>query len=217
MMRLFAICCLALLSSCISDENHSVEFRQARSFREIFEFAYHYRQSNFFDSAVTSLNKSLSKDKNFFLQVHDDSIQYREIDNAMYELSKENVVLYNLNRKELNYNDSVYTSLFEIDSLFSVMITQRHKGAIFLYSDTLSSKKDWFDLFSMMDTIKSIYRLNREAYSAKYFHKTYDKLDKGETTEVRNIIPYRFVIYFKNPFPPPQPLPIEFTTPVVTE
>ncbi len=82
------------------------------------------------------------------------------------------------------------------------MITKPRSGAIYLYSDTLTNKESWRDLFSMMDTILNIYNKHRAVYSLKYLKKPYDKLDKNELNDVRSKIRIYLAIYFRHPFPP---------------
>lgn len=192
-----------MLSSCIPDRNHFDEYKKAKTFASIFEFAYHNRESAYLDSAIIALNDTLSRDKNFYLRVNDDSIRCIHLnDNICYELRKDNVVLYNSNRKVLFYIDSTYTLQSKIDSLISKMITKPRSGAIYLYSDTLTNKESWRDLFSMMDTILNIYNKHRAVYSLKYLKKPYDKLDKNELNDVRSKIRIYLAIYFRHPFPP---------------
>lgn len=221
MKKLFLLLVILIVSACSKDKKRWIEIKENPRFSAIFEFAYNNRESIYLDSAIVILNDSLSIDKNFWLWIHDDSIELIKIDNSvMYKISKSRTILYNINSNELKYIDSTYTSQSSIDRLISNFIHKIEWGGFYIYSDTLSNKSDWSSLFSTIDKIVNAYQAERENYALFKYAIEYKKLDNLQKAEVIKKIRMPIAVYFKNPFPPPPPLTdqeLNFIIPDITD
>jgi len=191
-MKRLIVILIVFFWSCSLDNKQLIEFRDATTFIEIFQFAFNNRESKYFDSAVFSLNDSIKRDKNFYLRIYEDSIQKINLSGVNYELRKENIALYSLNKRELLYLDSIYSTKHSIDKMISYFIKTKIRGAIYLYSDTIINKSNWKDLFLLIDDISGLYKIAE--------------------------MPLRLVVYFKNPFTsPPSNLQKNYRTPMINE
>jgi len=181
--------------------------KRINSFSNIFKFAYNNRESIYLDSAIIMLDDTLSHTKDFWLWIHDDTIESIKIDNSIaYKIPKGNIVLYNVNLNTLQYIDSVYTSQSAIDSLISNFIQKIEWGGFYIYSDTLASKDDWKSLFSTIDKAVTAYKTERNKYLMDKYGMRYKKNIDSTKMEAIKKIRMSIAVYFRNPFPPPPPL-----------
>jgi hypothetical protein len=200
---------LTILSffSCSQDKKQWITVRENPKFATIFKFGYENRTSMYLDSAIAILNDSLLIYKNFWLWIHDDSMELIKVDNSIaYKIPKSRILLYNINSNEVKYIDSIYTSKSSIDSLISVFIHEIEWGGFYIYSDTLANKLDWSSLFSTIDKAVYAYLIERENYSILKYGIDYQKIDNTKKAEVIEKIRMQIAVYFRNPFPKPPPI-----------
>jgi hypothetical protein len=207
MNKIVTILLFLTIISCDSDKKQWRETKRISSFSNIFKFAYCNRESAYLDSALIMLDDSLSHSKDFWLWIHDDTIESIKIDHSvMYKIPKENIVLYNVNSNTLKYIDSVYTSKSAIDSIILNFVHKIQWGGFYIYSDTLVNKDDWSALFSTIDKTVNAYKTERERYSKNKYGIAYKNINDSIKKAVIRSIRMPIALYFKNPFPTPPPL-----------
>lgn len=196
-----------IFNSCVYDNSEKKDWhncKQQATIQAYFNYALNHSSSVYLDSVLMILNDSIKLDRFFFLSYREEpNMFFCKKRNGNWEISKENVFLVDANTSNCLYDDTLLMNKDSINKKIHWFISQGFKHFVWIYSDSLSSRKTWITLFSKTAEIKNEYNLEREIFSRKHWQIGYNELDSARKEQVKKEIPINMFVFFYHPNPPP--------------
>ncbi len=197
-------------NSCVTDKSENLDWskcRQKNTVQDYFNFAINSTSTAYFDSAIVVLNDSIRLDKFFFLSYKEDSnLFYKEEINSSWEIAKSNMFLIDANSSNCLFYDTLITNQDSINKKLEWFMSLGFKHFVWIYSDSLSTRKSWISFFGKIKEVTNKYKSVRERYSQDNWNIKLGELDSGKIEQVKEKIPMNMLVFFQNPNPPPPKL-----------
>jgi len=200
-------------NSCSTDSNEINDWNECKkqaSIQALFNYSLNHTSSAYLDSALRILNDSIKQDSYFGLTYRENSNQFFKRFMTDCLPREDHVFLININTGKCLYNDTLITAKDSITSKLDWFISLGFNHFVYIYSDSISSRKSWISLFGEIKEITNIYNSVRERYSINKWQVEYGKLGPEKQKLVKEEIPISLSIFFSCPYPPSPPPAYEF-------
>lgn len=197
---------ILLITSCNNNStliNDWEKCKQNSNVQSYLNFAFSHSKSEYFDSSIFEINRITKLDKRVSFRYNEDSNTFILLNNVNAEIDKHNLIVIDAHSNSCLYNDTLIQNRDSVNNKIELFISLGCKHLIFIYSDSLQSKKSWTMFMENTNHVLNKYKSIRDNYSISRFKNKYEDLDLKTKKHVAEKIPINFFLFFSNPTPPP--------------